>query len=210
MPFQTLLADDQPIIAQGVRAVLEPLDFKIVANVNSVGEILPAIETYQPDVLIMEARMANVDVLKVLESLPDCFDAKRVVVFTSYSHRSHIARASALGCYDFINKTSDSSILADAVKGAATGAEAPESSILKTTRAKMRHAGGGETPAHPLTCRELQVLRHVAMGLSNREVGKGLGISVETVKEHVQNILRKLSVNDRTQAAVWAVRGEFI
>ena len=61
-----------------------------------------------------------------------------------------------------------------------------------------------------LTNREMQVLRHVSMGLSNREVGKSLGISVETVKEHVQNILRKLNVNDRTQAAVWAVKHELI
>jgi DNA-binding NarL/FixJ family response regulator len=58
----------------------------------------------------------------------------------------------------------------------------------------------------PLTNRELQVLRHVALGLSNREIGRSLGISIETVKEHVQNILRKVDANDRTQAAVWAVR----
>jgi DNA-binding NarL/FixJ family response regulator len=58
----------------------------------------------------------------------------------------------------------------------------------------------------PLTNREIQVLRHVALGLSNREIGQSLEISVETVKEHVQNILRKIKVNDRTQAAVWAVR----
>ena len=58
----------------------------------------------------------------------------------------------------------------------------------------------------PLTNRELQVLRHVALGLSNREIGRSLGISIETVKEHVQNILRKVDASDRTQAAVWAVR----
>ena len=62
----------------------------------------------------------------------------------------------------------------------------------------------------PLTNREMQVLRHIAMGLSNREIGKSLGISVETVKEHVQNILRKLDVNDRTQAAVWAVKRRLV
>jgi DNA-binding NarL/FixJ family response regulator len=62
----------------------------------------------------------------------------------------------------------------------------------------------------PLTRRETQVLRHVAMGLSNREIGKSLGISVETIKEHVQNILRKLDVNDRTQAAIWALKRELV
>jgi DNA-binding NarL/FixJ family response regulator len=66
------------------------------------------------------------------------------------------------------------------------------------------------SPHADLTNREMQVLRHVSMGLSNREVGKSLGISVETVKEHVQNILRKLNVNDRTQAAVWAVKNQLV
>ena len=65
---------------------------------------------------------------------------------------------------------------------------------------------GNSDADNPLTNRETQVLRHVSMGLSNREIGKSLGISVETVKEHVQNILRKLDVNDRTQAAVWALK----
>ena len=74
----------------------------------------------------------------------------------------------------------------------------------------MRTANRSDESVHPLTNREMQVLRHVAMGLSNREVGQSLGISVETVKEHVQNLLRKLNVNDRTQAAVWAVQGGFI
>ena len=62
----------------------------------------------------------------------------------------------------------------------------------------------------PLTQREMQVLRHIALGLSNKEIGRSLGISVETVKEHVQNILRKIAVTDRTQAAVWAVRKNMV
>ena len=210
MPLRVLLADDHPIVEHGVRAVLEPLDFKIVARIDSANEILSAIETYQPNVLIMEVRMANADALKILESLPDDFEVNQVVVFSSHSHRSHLARASALGCHDFVEKTSDSSVLIDAVQRSAAGEETPETSLLKITRARMRQAGDTDEAEHSLTGRELQVLRHVSMGLSNREVGKALGISVETVKEHVQNILRKLSVNDRTQAAVWAVRGGFI
>jgi DNA-binding NarL/FixJ family response regulator len=73
----------------------------------------------------------------------------------------------------------------------------------------MKRIGSGPAES-PLTKRESQVLQHVAMGLSNREIGKSLGISVETVKEHVQNILRKLDVNDRTQAAVWALKNGMI
>jgi DNA-binding NarL/FixJ family response regulator len=69
-----------------------------------------------------------------------------------------------------------------------------------------RRKDRSDTNDIPLTNRELQVLRHIALGLSNREIARSLGISIETVKEHVQNILRKVDANDRTQAAVWAVR----
>ena len=210
MPLQVLIADDHPIVAEGVRRVLEPHGFEVVECIDSADEICSSIETHKPSVLIMEARLGNVDALKTLESLPESFAAKQVVIFSAHSHRSHIARASALGCHDFVSKSNDASILIDAVKGAASGAPTPDISPLKTTRAKMRQTTDADESDNPLTGREMQVLRHVSMGLSNREVGKALEISVETVKEHVQNILRKLNVNDRTQAAVWAVRGGFI
>jgi len=210
MSLRVLIADEHPIVYQGVRSVLEPQGFKVVACVNATDEILPALETHKPQVLIMEARLANTDALKALENLPEQFDAKQVVVFSAFSHRSHIARAAALGCHEFVSKSDDISLLLHAVKGSATGADTPETSLLKSTRAKMRQTTGAEESDNPLTGREMQVLRHVAMGLSNREVGKALEISVETVKEHVQNILRKLNVNDRTQAAVWAVRENHI
>ena len=103
-------------------------------------------------------------------------------------------------------KTSSTDELLDAIKNAVVGGAPPESSLLVKMRGKMRRSHAHRDPNIPLTNREMQVLQHVSMGLSNREVGKSLGISVETVKEHVQNILRKLDVNDRTQAAVWAVK----
>lgn len=210
MPLKVLIADEHPIVTEGVRQVLEPQGFEVVACVNTAAEICSAIETHHPKVLIMEVRLSSVDALKTLESLPESFEANRVVVFSAHSHRSHVARASALGCHEFVSKCSDAANLVDAVKGAASGAATPENSPLKTTRAKMRQTSEAEQPGNPLTGREMQVLRHVSMGLSNREVGKALEISVETVKEHVQNILRKLNVNDRTQAAVWAVRADYI
>jgi DNA-binding NarL/FixJ family response regulator len=132
-----------------------------------------------------------------------------VVVFTAYSNPTNIARASALGCHDFILKTSGSEALVAAIKNAGSGNATPSSSLLVKTKTRMRRATSDEVES-PLTNRESQVLRHVSMGLSNREIGKSLGISVETVKEHVQNILRKLDVNDRTQAAVWALKNELI
>jgi DNA-binding NarL/FixJ family response regulator len=154
----------------------------------------------------MEVRLGGKDALKHLESLKEEFPDSRVVVYSAFSDPTHIARAAALGCHDYILKTSSLENLLTAIKGAAAGNPPPTNSLLVNTQAKMKRLVVNRDSDIPLTNRELQVLKHVAMGLSNREVGKSLGISVETVKEHVQNILRKLDVNDRTQAAVLAVK----
>jgi len=97
--------------------------------------------------------------------------------------------------------------LIDAITRAAAGESPSEDSILQRVKDTMsRRRERVDRSEIPLTNRELQVLRHVALGLSNREIGRSLGISIETVKEHVQNILRKIDVADRTQAAVWAIK----
>ena len=117
-----------------------------------------------------------------------------------------IARAIAIKAHNYILKTSPVDKLLVAIQIAMEGNEPPSDSILLTAKSRMRRPRQAISDDIPLTKRELQVLQQVAMGLSNREVGKALGISVETAKEHVQNILRKLDVNDRTKAAVWAVK----
>jgi DNA-binding NarL/FixJ family response regulator len=93
---------------------------------------------------------------------------------------------------------------------ACKGDEPGDSSVMRRIQATMAKKREESDEHIPLTPRELQVLRHVALGLSNREIGTALGISIETVKEHVQNLLRKIECTDRTQAAVWAVRNELV
>lgn len=210
MPVRILVADDHPIVIAGIEKLAGDNDIAVIGALSQRDEILPQIAHLLPDVLVMETRLGGSDSLKMLEQLPAGFSVGKTVVYTAFDDPCHVARASSLGCYDFILKTSEYSELLAAIRGAAQGLPTPATSLLKTTRTRMRRSGGGQSANNPLTNREMQVLQHVSMGLSNREVGMGLGISVETVKEHVQNILRKLNVNDRTQAAVWAVRKDFI
>lgn len=127
-------------------------------------------------------------------------------MLSTYDNPTYVARSVALGATDFVLKGSTRQELVDVITRAASGDEPLDTSVLRRVKRVMRRRHEREDDGIPLTNRELQVLRHVALGLSNREIGQSLGISIETVKEHVQNILRKLDVNDRTQAAVWAVR----
>lgn len=206
--LQIAIADDQPVVVEGIRSKIEKYNISIVANPRDSKSLVSSVEKSQPDVLVMESRLGNKDALSALEKFSNLAERPPVVVFSVHPDSTHIARASALGCHDYILKMSSLDDLFDSIQRASRGEPTPHDSLLSTVRTRMRNANSDL--GVDLTNRELQVLRHVSMGLSNREVGKSLGISVETVKEHVQNTLRKLSVNDRTQAAVWAVRNNLI
>lgn len=207
MPAKILIADDHPIVREGILKLVLSAGMEVVGHVDLASKIVESVDNLKPSVLVTEVRLGGHDALKTLEKIEE--HECSVVVFSSYTNPTNIARAASLGCHDFIVKTSPSQELLAAIKSAQSGAPTPQSSLLVRTRTRMRKSTPIENES-PLTNRETQVLRHVSMGLSNREVGKSLGISVETVKEHVQNILRKLDVNDRTQAAVWAVKKALI
>lgn len=206
MPVRIVLAEDQPIVCRGIGALTHSANIEIAAVVTSADQILPAIQLHQPNVLVTEVRLKDQDALKFVEEMGE--SPCSVVVFSASTNPTNIARASALGCHDFVPKTNVEQDLVNAVLGAASGQPTPADSPLLTVRTRLKK--GGLSTDSPLTNRETQVLRHISFGLKNREIGKSLGISVETVKEHVQNILRKLNVNDRTQAAVWAIQNSFI
>ena len=202
------MADDHPVVVCGIRSAARKHDnpFEIVAHIDSVDEIEQAVEQHRPDVLVTEVRLKGEDALKKLAELKERRPDLNVVAFSAEHTPTHIARAAALKCRDYVSKRCGCQELFAAVEAAATGQPAPADSLMVETQSKMRRPRQSFDHDVPLTNREMQVLRHISMGLSNREIGKSLGISVETVKEHVQNILRKLDVNDRTQAAVWAVK----
>jgi DNA-binding NarL/FixJ family response regulator len=206
MPVKIVLADDHPIVVEGLQHLAKGSAVEIVSHVVSPGEIAKAIRSHAPDVLVMEVRLNGQDALQTLEDLMVEFPSLVVVAFTGSGDPTYVARAAALGCSDFVPKTAPCKKLFNSIKNAAEHKPAPSDSLISIARSKMRRPRQTVDHDVPLTNREMQVLRHVSMGLSNREIGKSLGISVETVKEHVQNILRKLDVNDRTQAAVWAVK----
>src|SRR3954467_8013505 len=128
-----------------------------------------------------------------------------VVMLSSFDNPTYMARAVALGAAGYLSKSLPPARIIDAIRAAAAGESIWSKEDLRGVSGALLTGGVSETP---LTNRESQVLKQVAFGLTNKEIGQSLGISYETVKEHVQHILKKLKVNDRTQAAVWAVRNK--
>ena len=207
MPLKILLADCYPVVEMGVRfAFSKAHEFEIVATATAAKQVEVMVDAYRPDVLITEARIKDQDGLKVIEKINHSDRKVNVIVFSHHDDAIHIARASALGVYDFIPKSKDCSALVEAAKNAVSNVPRSPNSLLETACSRMKNKRCEADGSSVLTVREMQVVRHVSMGLKNREIGMSLGISVETVKEHVQNILRKMGVNDRTQAAVTAFK----
>ena len=207
MTAKIMVIDDHPVVIDGLRFALTPSSgIEIVSARTTLKGWSDELTRNRPDVLVTEVRLGGQDVLREFEANLERLAQYKVIAFSAESNPTHIARAAAIGFHDYILKTQPVSELFRAVKRAASGNDAPETSLMVQTQRRMRRPRQSFSHDIPLTNREMQVLRHIAMGLSNREIGKSLAISVETVKEHVQNILRKLDVNDRTQAAVWAVK----
>ncbi len=206
MSIRLLVCDDHEVVRIGVASLLAGTDIEIVAEAANGQEAVKQALKTRPDVILLDVRMPDGDGLATLEQLRAKAPASRVVMLSTYDNPTYIARAVALGASDYVLKGSSRNDIIATITAAAEGQSPSRSGELERIANMMQIRQAIDDDEVPLTQRETQVLRHVALGLSNKEIGRSLGISVETVKEHVQNILRKITVNDRTQAAVWAVR----
>jgi len=206
MSIRLLVADDHQVIRTGLVSLLAGTEIEIVAEATSGKECIEQAEKVNPDVILLDIRMPDGDGLSTLEKLRAKMPDAVVVMLSTYDNPTYIARAVALGASDYVLKGSSRDDIIATITAAGRGESPSRSGELRRIAGAMKIRQAIDDDDVPLTQRETQVLRHVALGLSNKEIGRSLEISVETVKEHVQNILRKIAVSDRTQAAVWAVR----
>ncbi len=210
MGIKVLAVDDHEVVLLGLRSAFQDSDITIVGEAASGTEAIKAVNARKPDVVLMDVRMEGGDGLNTLGRLKLDYPELPIVIFSAYDNPTYIARAVALGAAGFVLKNSPRERLLDSIRKAASGESA-------WTREELRRVTGALAAPRltgdievPLTQRESEVLRQMALGLTNKEIAKMLGISYETVKEHVQHILRKIGVTDRTQAAVWAVRKNLV
>ncbi len=206
MTIRVLLADEHPVVRAGLAAMLEGSDVKVIAEAATGNQAIEQAVKHHPDVVLLEVRLPETDGLEALERIVERSPRTKVVIFTGSDMQTYVARSVALGAAGYLLKTAGKEDLLSAIHRAHTGLPPDPDSLMGRVKNTMIRRRPTYDEDIPLTNREVQVLRHVAMGLSNREIGASLDISIETVKEHVQNILRKLEASDRTEAAVWAVR----
>ena len=208
MAIRILIADDHEVIRVGLRSMLQSDGIEVVAEADSGTETLVAVERHATilDLVLLDVRLPEGDGLKILGSLKDTHPDLPVLMISTFDNANYMARSVALGASGYVLKDSDQTALLERIRKAAAG------DMVWRREALRRVSGALSTPRMPvdvevtLTQRESEVLHQLAHGLTNKQIAEVLGISYETVKEHVQHILRKIGVSDRTQAAVWAVR----
>jgi DNA-binding NarL/FixJ family response regulator len=206
MPIRLMICDDHEVIRTGLASLLAGTDIKIVAEAATGKDALKIAPKEKPDVILLDVRMPDDDGLSTLAKLRQKMPECKVIMFSMHENPTYIARSVALGASDYLLKGSPRDDIVATIEACAAGESPSPSGKLKKIAVimKLKQAIGDDDV--PLTPRETQVLRHIALGLSNKEIGKSMEISVETIKEHVQNIFRKLAVHDRTKVAVWALR----
>jgi len=204
--IHVVIAEDHRVVRDGLRYLLsqEP-DIEVVGEAGDGRQAVTVIAATSPDVVLLDLYMPELDGHGVLAALRDTPHHPAVVVLTSATDDDHLVRAMHAGATSYLLKTASAEHVVSAIRDAATGTATLSPDLLtRLTRALRRPPP--PDPLQPLSPREREVLHLIARGCSNRQIGRELAIGEQTVKTHVSNILTKLDLQDRVQAAIFALR----
>jgi DNA-binding NarL/FixJ family response regulator len=207
-PITILIVDDHAVVRRGARAFLEAQpDFAVVGDVSSGGEAVLLAADLAPDVVLMDLVMPGMDGVQATRLVKQKSPCSQVIVLTSYHEDEHIFPAIRAGALSYLLKDIGLPDLADAIRKAAHGDVVMHPHIAARVVQELEGAAHHDTASYAhLSEREREVLHLIAEGLSNAQIAARLVLSEKTVKSHVRNILGKLHLVDRTQAAIFAWR----
>ncbi|MFI7145560.1 response regulator [Nonomuraea sp. NPDC050022] len=201
--IKVLVADDHPVVRDGLAVLLGLLpDVEVVATAGTGADAVAAVAAHRPDVVLMDLRMPELDGVEAIRWIGREHPRTGVVVLTTYSDQREIAAALHAGALSYLTKDASREDIYQAVAAAAEG----RSLLTKRVRESLFDAAPPPEPPDGLTNRELEVLKLVAAGLSNREIVQRLRVSEATVKTHINRIFAKIGARDRAQAVRYAYR----
>jgi DNA-binding NarL/FixJ family response regulator len=211
LTIRVLVADDQEMVRAGFRMILQTQqDLEVVADVPDGAEAVRVARELRPDVCLLDIRMPHLDGIEVTRVLagPGVADPLKVVVVTTFDLDEYVHAALANGASGFLLKDAGPALLIEAVRAAHRGDAlvSPQITVRLLRHFGRARAGAAAQPAEPLTERELDVVRAVARGLTNTEIGAELYLSLSTVKTHLAAAQAKLTARNRVEVAAWAWR----
>lgn len=205
--IQVLVVDDHAIIRKGIRAVLELVpDISLVGEAENGAQAVELEKKVNPDVILMDLMMPEMDGIAAIKEIKKRQPSARILVLTNFAGEEMIFPAIKAGAVGYHLKDSSPEALIEAIRQVNQGVASLHPSIAKKVLDELNSSGRQKLSDDPLTQRELEVLRRIAQGHENRDIAEQLVISEATVRTHVSNILGKLHLASRTQAALYALR----
>lgn len=204
---RVLVVDDHEMARRGLAAMLSTAGWiEVVGEADSCAAAIASVDAVRPDVVVIDIRMPDVDGLACLERIKARAPTVAVVMITLFNDRRHVIEAIRRGASGYLLKDAATADVVATLARVVEGQLAIDGDLLRDALAAPIEEVAPEPPVNPLSPREHDILRHVADGLTNKEIGSALGISDDTVKKHVQNVIWKLQAADRTQAAILGYR----
>jgi two-component system, NarL family, response regulator LiaR len=202
-PIRLLIVDDHTIVRKGIKVLLATdKDMQVVGEAENAAEAVQKAAELCPDVILMDIVMPGVDGIEATRRITAARPKSRILVLTSFAADDKVFPAVKAGALGYLLKDSSPEQLLEAIRQVHRGEPSLEPSIAR----KVLQELSGKQTANPLTERELEVLRLIAQGMSNKEIASKIFVAEWTVRSHVSNILGKLHLASRTQAALYALR----
>lgn len=209
--IKVMLADDHVLIREGIRQLLEfDGTIEVIEEVNDGDECLEKLSNVMPDLLLLDINMPNKNGVEVLAEIRKKNLPIKVLMLTVHNEVDYLIKAVDIGVDGYIVKNSGSSELKKAINSIMSGENYIQPNLIPALNKRLVARDSDKDKIDLLTSREMEVLIQVANGMFNKEIANSLGISERTVKNHVSNIFKKIDVNDRTQAAVFAIKNDII
>ena len=206
-PIRVLIADDHVLVRKGTAALLETEEsIEVVGEASDGEEAVEQVERLQPDVVLMDLVMPQMDGIEATRRIAESQPGIRILVLTSFAGDDKVFPALKAGAHGYLLKDAQPEELVRAIREVHQGRSMLDSSVARKVLEQLSRPPGRPPTSEPLTEREIEVLRLIAQGMSNREMADKLVISVATVRAHVSSILSKLQLASRTQAALYALR----
>jgi DNA-binding NarL/FixJ family response regulator len=211
-PIKIVIADDHRMVREGIKQLLElEGDISVIGEAGDGVTCLNVIEDLNPEVVLLDINMPQMNGLQVLQKLKENKCSSRILILTIHNEIEYLMKAVDIGVDGYILKDSESDVLRRAIFAVKSGESYIQSELAALLKEKLENSDKGVLEEDSiLTKREMEVLRLLTEGLFNKEIAYHLSISEKTVKNHVSNIFKKISVSDRTQAAVYAIRNNIV
>jgi DNA-binding NarL/FixJ family response regulator len=211
-PIRVLIVDDHGVVRMGLRTFFELVDdIEVVGEASDGSEAIAVARRLRPDVILMDLLMPAMDGITAIGRIKDELPETEIVAMTSFIEEEKVTAALEAGASGYLLKDAEAEEVADAVRSAFNGEVHLDPAVARLLAQRMRdRRAKPDEPAEPLTDRERDVMRCLGRGMSNKEIAAELFITERTARTYVSNILGKLGLASRTQAALWAVEHKLV